>query len=140
MNIAPGAFLDARVVSQDNGLKELLKHHGDMIAVLAKLKNISYIDQKERPRKAASAVVEGATIYLLLEGVIDFQKEKERLEKELGKNTTELTSVSKKLSNMDFLKKAAPEVVEKARAKRDSLLEKESKLTLNLNRIKEMEQ
>src|SRR5699024_12389593 len=41
------------------------------------------------PEKAMSAVVTGAEIFLPLEGLIDFDKEIERLEKELDKWTKE---------------------------------------------------
>ncbi|MEW5909734.1 MAG: valine--tRNA ligase [Thermodesulfobacteriota bacterium] len=140
MNIPPGLSLDARVMFQDNGMRALVEEQGEIISVLARLKSLSFINHQERPRKAASAVVDGATVYLLLEGIIDFQKERERLEKEIRRIAMDLASVSQKLSNEDFLKKAAPEVVEKVKTKQDSLLEKQSKLTLNLNRIREMEE
>jgi len=83
-------------------------------------------------------VVGGATIFVPLEGIIDFSKEARRLEKEMNKLTKELAVVSKKLENDGFLNKAPNDVVEQVKAKHSGLQEKQQKLESNLNRIKEM--
>src|SRR5699024_6034646 len=59
------------------------------------LKIASHIDV---PDKAMSAVVTGAELFLPLEGLIDFDKEIARLEKELEKWNSEVTRVQKKLA------------------------------------------
>src|SRR5699024_7315500 len=51
------------------------------------------------PEQSMSAVVTGAEIFLPLEGLIDFEKEIARLEKELEKWNKEVALVEKKLSN-----------------------------------------
>ena len=74
-----------------------------------------------------------------LEGIIDFSKEAQRLEKEINKLTKELAVVSKKLKNEGFLKKAPNDVVEKVKAKHSRLQEKQNKLASNLERVREFE-
>ncbi|MDQ1331260.1 MAG: valyl-tRNA synthetase, partial [Thermodesulfobacteriota bacterium] len=74
-----------------------------------------------------------------LEGIIDFSKETDRLEKELGKLKDEITASNKKLSNEDFLRKAPEDVVEKVKEKYRILVEKQQKLMSNLDRIKSIE-
>jgi valyl-tRNA synthetase len=90
----------------------------------------------ERPKASATAVAAGVTIYVRLEGIIDFTKEIERLEKEIGKLSRELGSVAKKLHNQDFLAKAPPEVVEKVKAQQRELMDKQQKIQANLDKIK----
>ena len=77
--------------------------------------------------------------FLELEGIIDFAKEIQRLEKEVGKLAIELTKVGKKLENEGFLNKAPADVIEKVREKQTVLLEKQQKLQMNLDRIKAAE-
>mgnify|MGYP000329035050 CR=1 FL=1 len=76
---------------------------------------------------------------MLLEDIIDFAKETNRLEKEIKKLAAELTAVAKKLQNEGFLNKAPADVIEKVREKQSLLLEKHQKIQTNLDRIKEVE-
>ena len=83
-------------------------------------------------------IVKDVTIFVILEGIIDFDKEIQRHEKEIGKLAKELASVSRKLSNEDFLGKAPAQVVTKVKERHGILLEKEQKTQINLDRIKKL--
>ncbi|MDH3886070.1 MAG: class I tRNA ligase family protein, partial [Desulfobacterales bacterium] len=138
MNIAPSLNLTATVQTKETNVKTTLEQHQDIIINLAKLNAFSVNASAERPKSSATAVVGGATIFVPLEGIIDFSKEARRLEKEMNKLTKELAVVSKKLENDGFLNKAPNDVVEQVKAKHSGLQEKQQKLESNLNRIKEM--
>jgi valyl-tRNA synthetase len=92
----------------------------------------------QRPKAAATVLVDGATVFVLLEGIIDFAQEHARLEKEIGKLSKELSGMSKKLGNEDFLIKAPPAVVDGVREKHAAMLEKRQALETTQTRIKEM--
>jgi valyl-tRNA synthetase len=139
MNISPSLSLGVSAQSQDELTRKAIQQHRDMIINLARLNSLSVGNAVERPKSAATAVVNDATIFVSLEGIIDFAKEIERLEKEIDKLTNESATVSKKLNNEDFLRKAPAEVVEKVKAKHDLLVEKQQKLLSNLTKIKELE-
>jgi valyl-tRNA synthetase len=138
MNLPPSLALNAVVHAREDVTHHAIASHQDLLVHLARLKSLSVDQDAARPRAAATAVVEGATIYVPLEGIIDFSKETERLEKEIGKLTRELATVNKKLSNDSFLSKAPADVVEKVRGKYALLSDKQEKLQANLDRIKTM--
>jgi valyl-tRNA synthetase len=139
MNLPPSLQLTAEVQSPDAPARQTIEAHRDIIAGMARLKNFTVAPPGEKPKAAATAVVDSCAIYVSLEGVIDFDKERQRLEKELGKLAAELKSVSKKLNNEDFLEKAPPAVVKKSREKQEVLNERQQKLTANLERLREMQ-
>jgi valyl-tRNA synthetase len=139
MNISPSLSLAVSAQSRDESTKKTIQQHRDMIINLARLNSLAVGNAVDRPKSAATVVVDNATIFVSLEGIVDFDKEIERLEKEINKLTNESTTVSKKLNNEDFLRKAPVEVVEKVKAKHNVLVEKQQKLLSNLTKIKELE-
>jgi valyl-tRNA synthetase len=138
MNIAPSLFLVVTVQAQEESTRETIKNYQEMIINLARLESFSVEKVGERPKSAATAIVEDATIFVSLEGIIDFAKETKRLEKEINKLTKELTVVSKKLDNEDFVNKAPAQVVEEVKEKHRIFVEKQEKLQSHLDRIKEL--
>jgi valyl-tRNA synthetase len=139
MTISPSKTLAAVVQTQDTKVIDLIDAHQDMIINLAKLSAFEVNQSAARPKSSATAVVGAATLFVPLEGIIDFDLEARRLNKELNKLAKELTTVSKKLANRNFLDKAPQDVVEKVKAKHASLQEKQQKLEAHLNRIKDLE-
>jgi valyl-tRNA synthetase len=138
MNISPTQILQVLIQSEDENTRDILDAHQDLIINLARLGSLEIQNAGQRPKSSATAVVNNASIFVLLEGVIDIAKESKRLEKEIKKLTAELATVSNKLSNEGFLSKAPADVVEKVKEKQGVLLEKQQKIQTNLDRIKEM--
>ena len=140
MHLPPSLQLNVVVHAQEDGLRAVVDAHSGMIVNLARLTELTVETPGPRPKQSATAIIDGASIYVLLEGIIDFEKEQRRLEKEIAKLTADLGTVSKKLGNPNFLEKAPSDVVEKVREKHRSLDEKQQKLTANLERIKTMQE
>jgi valyl-tRNA synthetase len=72
--------------------------------------------------------VAGSEVFLEIGEALDVPKEKERIAKELEQTAKELAGIQGRLNNPQFLEKAAPAVVEKARAQAAELEEKREKL------------
>ncbi len=89
----------------------------------------------EAPGQSMSAVVTGAVLYLPLQGLIDIDAERARLEKELEKWAKEVKLVQGKLSNERFVSKAPEAVVAEERAKEQDYREKHA---IVLSRIEEL--
>ncbi|MCX5750185.1 MAG: class I tRNA ligase family protein, partial [Candidatus Saganbacteria bacterium] len=85
------------------------------IGRLARSKPLFVSKLETKPTQAASAVVGSVQIYVPLAGLIDFEKEKERLEESKNKLIADLERIEKRLSNPQYLSKAEPEKVEEDR-------------------------
>ena len=77
-------------------------------------------------------------IYVALSGLVDFAAEQARIEKELGKLEKDRVKFDKKLSNPGFLSKAAPEIIEKDRAKLADIVERMDRLQAELAEMKQV--
>ena len=137
MNLAPSLSLPVVVQSEDGQTRDVIESHRDLVINLARLSALTVEKTGQRPKSSATAVVNNASVFVELEGIIDFAKEIQRLEKEINKLAIELVKVGKKLQNEGFLNKAPADVIEKVRDKQSALLEKQQKLQMNLDRIKE---
>jgi len=85
-----------------------------------------------RPAHSASSVVDGNELFMPLEGLISFEKEIARLEKEISNIAAYVSRLEKKLANKGFVDNAPPEVVEKERAKLEEARNDHRKLQANL--------
>ena len=139
MNISPSLSLAVSVHSKEASTRKTVTQYKDMIINLARLESLSVENTVQRPKSAATSVVDNATIFVHLEGIIDFAQERYRLEKEINKLTDELNIVTKKLHNNNFLEKAPKDVVKKVKEKYDSFLQKQLNLKKNLEKIRELE-
>lgn len=70
----------------------------------------------EKPAQSSVTIAPSLEIYLVLEGLVDFEAEHARLTKEREKKAADLSKLEKKLSNEGFLAKADPTIVEKSRS------------------------
>ncbi len=138
MNLPPALELQASVFSIETEAVETIRKHQDLIINLAKLGSLTIHETAQRPRASATAIADGVTIFVSLEGVIDFDKEAARLQKELGKLDAEFNTLSRKLNNEDFLSKAPQDVVAKVKEKHEALSDKHRKLTAQLDKIRSL--
>ncbi|MCP4747691.1 MAG: valine--tRNA ligase [Desulfobacteraceae bacterium] len=138
MNIAPSATLEAVFFSANSEQRRIASDYQDLIVNMARLTSLTVTDKIPASKTNATTIVSGATLLVELKGVIDFQCEINRLEKEVIKLTKELTGLSKKLNNDSFLSNAPANIVENVREKQNKLLEKKDKLTTTLERVRSM--
>ena len=114
LGIAPGAKLAAHVASPSPLGKRVIEANAAAIERLARLTPVQF---GEAPAGAAMQIAAGEDEFVIpLEGVIDIAAEKTRLEKALEASTKEAKSLEGRLSNANFVERAKPEAVEKARA------------------------
>ncbi len=95
----------------------LLEGESGLVRSLAGVGSLTFSPTAEKPSHSAVATAGNLEIYVPLEGLVDFDAERARLGNERSKAATELERLEKKLGNAGFLAKAAPEIVEKDRAR-----------------------
>ena len=104
------------------------------LASIGKLK----IEKKSiHPPKSATGISDKSEVFVLLEGVIDFEREIERLEKEIDHRKQFITGIERKLQNKEFLSKAPKEVIQLERRKLDDSRQELEKLSLTLKALGE---
>ncbi len=131
MNIPPSKQIDVLIKGD-----ELSENQSKYISSLARVKKLEASQNVVKPKASASALAKGAEIYVPLEGLIDLDLERQRLEKEKNRLEGMLAGVSKKLSNEKFVNNAPKDVVEREKAKKadwESSLSKINVLLAELN-------
>ena len=114
LGITPGAKLEAFCPAPSALAKSVVEANAGAIERLARLTAIHFA---EAPAGAAMQIAAGEDALVIpLEGVIDIEAEKTRLSKALEASAKEAKSLEGRLSNANFVERAKPEAVEKARA------------------------
>ena len=134
MNIAPGPMLTLLIRDAGTATRARLEQFGDLVKRLARADKIE-IANAEPPKGAAQIVLDEATIFVPLAGVIDIGQERTRLTKERDKAKGEAEKIEKKLGNEQFLAKANPEVVAEQRQRLEEAKVAVAKLTQALDRL-----
>jgi valyl-tRNA synthetase len=124
------------VVSEDAALRDVFEHTKEAYQNLAGASEVTVqADKSGIEEDAVSVVIPGATLYLPLEDLVDFEKEKERLLKEKERLNKELARSKGMLSNEKFLSKA-PEA--KVQEEKDKLAGYEQMMAQVEERLKQM--
>ena len=116
MNVPAGAKVPLVLANASEQSTARLARHGDILATLARLSGMQAT--VDIPKGSAQFVLGEATVALPLGDVIDFAKERARLEKDLKKAQDETARLDAKLGNEQFVAKAPPDVLEEQRARR----------------------
>jgi valyl-tRNA synthetase len=133
LNVAPSAAIELVVFG---GGRRRLEPHEGYVRRLAGVKTIDYRDGGERPKGAATVVVDGLELAVPLRGLIeDPAAEIARNRRQLEKLDKEMHAISAKLANPQFLERAPAEIVEKERGKARELGERRASLERSLERL-----
>ena len=137
MNLNPGLKLNVLVKTQSSETQQTLKYHGEYVRELARVERLEAGSNIEKPKVSASSVLGEMDLIIPLEGMMDFQEERNRVEKELKKIEKDLIFLDKKLSNPNFVKKAPVDIIEKDEQRKKSLSLKQVKLEIHLKTIEQ---
>jgi len=112
MNIPPAKQINVYLKTD-----KITEEQSNYIKSLVKIENLIIDSQIQKPKASASAVVKGCDIFVPLEGLIDINVERHRIQKEIARLSSSLESVKKKLSNESFVTKAPADVIEREKNK-----------------------
>ena len=118
MEVPPSRKAKLFIVSEDADVRAIFEKNREVYINLAFTSEIIVESDKcGIGEDAVSVVIPDAVVYLPLEDLVDFEKEKERLNKEKEKLTKELARSRGMLSNEKFLSNAKPEKVQEEKEK-----------------------
>ncbi|MGN1156418.1 MAG: valine--tRNA ligase [Agathobacter sp.] len=118
MDVPPSRKAKLFIVSEDKALCETFENNKEVYVNLASTSEITVQEDKSGIEdNAVSVVIPGAVVYLPLEDLVDFEKERERLTKEKERLEKELARSKGMLSNERFLSNAKPEKVQEEKDK-----------------------
>lgn len=133
-NIEPRMELSAIINTHDAKDDLLLAGNIELVKKLGRIADLKY-GKHQKPKSSAVSVVGSMEIYLPLEGIIDFEKEKARLIKEQVRMDHEIGGLNARLDDLNFTSKAPAEIVEKQRERRSELELQIQKMRENLKEI-----
>jgi valyl-tRNA synthetase len=139
MNIAPSKKLRVVISAPDAEVNATVTKGQDYIVNLANLEMLVIGGDMEEPKDTATGVMGSTRVFVLLEGMMDMTGEKARLEKEMARVIKDLTFISKKLANRDFMEKASKTVIEKEEEKFRITKEKHGVLEAALKKIRKLD-
>ena len=134
MNVVPSRKAKLIIVAQDAAVFEGTASFFEKLASASETvvtESAGSVDDN-----AVNVVVEGATIYIPLDELVDRAKEIERLEKELKTLEGEIKRVEGKLGNAGFVAKAPAHVVEEEKAKGEKYAKMLSEVKASLEKLK----
>jgi valyl-tRNA synthetase len=131
MNVPPSKKAKMFVITS---YEESFKNTEKILSKLASASEVIITDSYDKD-DAVMIATEAGRVYIPLSEVIDFEKERERLNAEMKKNEGEIERIEKKLSNEGFVAKAPPKVIEGEREKLKKYLEMRESLTEALKKL-----
>ena len=112
-NIQNSAEIKCLVETKDKAQKELLEKNKAFIQRLARLEEILFVEKIQKPKEMATGIAGKIKFFIPLEGLLDIEKEKNRIAQELETITSSCQNLLQRLKNKEFLKKAPKDVIEK---------------------------
>lgn len=126
MNVPPSKKVSAYIIAKDEKFLSGAAVYLDKLAGVSSVKFIS--DKSEVEEKATAIVTTEAQIFIPLGDIIDADKEKERINKEISQTESEIAKTRALLSNTGFTSKAPQKLIENEREKLERALDKLDKL------------
>ena len=132
MNVPPAKKIQVKISASSPKIEEALQQVKPYLMLLCRAETLEIGQAITQPAASGSAVTADAEIYVPLEGLIDLDAERKRLEKEIQKFTGLLKGLDAKLSNEKFTGKAPAEVVERERQRQEEYRVNVAKLNASL--------
>jgi valyl-tRNA synthetase len=134
LNVPAGAKIALLLIGADAATEARLERYQDLIDRMARLEYST--SAAAAPAGSVTFVLDGATVALPLEGVVDLPVEAARLAKDIAKLDSEIAKMNGKLGNAEFVRKAPEEVVDELRERREQENTSRAKLASALAQIK----
>ena len=133
--LAPGAKVEVEIHAKSH--PEILEASQAIVARQVQAEKLDVVRGGEAPRQGAAVAVDAAFEVAVRLGEADRAAEQTRLKKQLENDRKRLAGFEKRLQNQDFLTRAKPEAVAKARSEAAKLETTIASLTQRLSAMQE---
>ena len=126
-----------QAIVSDTGIQEILRDESDTIESLARVELIT-LDREVGPTVSpgqVTLVLSEGTVTIPLEGLVDLDKEKARLARELGELGDNRSRLTDRLRDQEFLSKAPEDVVEREQQRLEAVEERSTRVADVLSRL-----
>ncbi|MBU0945374.1 MAG: valine--tRNA ligase [Proteobacteria bacterium] len=137
-DVHPSAKIDAFVLCDDPEKVNFLRSFSAAISAMTRLESLSVEAEGSKPSDAATYIYQDIEMYVPLKGLVDVNKELEKLARERKKIEVSLKQINGKLSNAKFLANAPAEIVEKEQGKKAELEATLAKIAESERRLEEI--
>lgn len=117
LEIVPTQTVDIFLGTTSKVTRELLEQSCALIKNLARIGNLTIKDEIQQLKSCVTSVISDVHIAMSLEGIIDIEKEKQKIDLKIAKTKQDIKSKEGMLANKSFVDRAPSEVVEKERVK-----------------------
>ncbi len=135
MKIPPGREVPVLLQGASGRDLQLLERHRRFLTRLARLGTVTALKPSEEPPPSATALLGETRILVPMAGLIDVEKELQRLQRQREKLGLDLEKATRKLANENFVANAPSAVVEKERSRTEELRGAISKIDEQLETI-----
>ena len=136
MNVPAGAKITVLVDGATAQEQTHIENYHAVIAQMARLEKVMFLEKgKEAPKGAIKTVFGNMTLILPIADLIDLDKERDRLKKEISKLEADIQQISKKLENEKFIANAPEEIIEEQKSRRTHSETVKQKLTQALEQL-----
>jgi len=126
-----------KVIIQTNKLKEKVEENKELIKRLKTYaEKIEVVDKGDEIKNAFFQQIKNVRIYIPLEGLIDFEKEKNRLKKEKEHLKILSNLLSNKLDNENFIKNAPKQIIKQEQEKKEQIEIKIKNIDKQIDKLK----
>ncbi len=115
-NVPPGLKIKAVLSAANEAELSVVREHAGYIKLMAKIDELQIGVNLPKPAQTATATYGKIAVYVPLTGLIDFDKEKKRLEKDIAAAQANIASRKARLAQENFIKHAPQEQIDKTKA------------------------
>ena len=129
--VAEGTQVTVKLTGLRDGFRTMVEEQGTALKRLARV-GVCEVDSPAEGVGAHAVLKNGGEVFVPLDGVIDIERERQRLQAEIQRLGGQLDGSRKRMANEKFVQQAPEEVVEREREKARSFEEQLDKLTSKL--------
>ncbi|UCC41875.1 MAG: valine--tRNA ligase [Candidatus Aminicenantes bacterium] len=133
--IPPKEEIDLWMKVSEAKEREMIQRHEIYIQTLANIGQVVILDDFPKKKRLLKGISGSWEMAIPLERIFGLEQEKQRLEREIAKITSDIKKIESRLENESFLKKAPKEVTREAKTRLRRLQNRKMKLEQSLEHI-----